>query len=219
MLVPIYLVLLISKITLSGFPDKLIFNDSSAGQSIQTVNSPVTFAWTPAISGPAATGFRLTIDNSNSTNVGNVTQYTMPLTGGNHHATVAAYNADGYSPESVPLDFIVSQPPPPPGPCDGHPVSIAVKDWTNSVQVGTRGTINFDLVNPFPITQIQVRIVDQAAGVLVGSQTSGSDLRDTSGLHFNVPRNSGTYSIGLWATDSSNCIGQTTTPRTITITP
>jgi hypothetical protein len=208
---------------MTGYPDKLVFTESQ-GSSLPHAQSPATFAWTPATTGTPATGFRLNIDGA-VTDMGNVTQSPpMSIAIGQHRATVAAYApADtgglNYSPESVPLDFIIDQPPPPPGPCDGHPVTIQVVDYTNSVKVGARGHISFNLTNPFPITQVQVRITDQAAGVLIGSQIAGSDLRDVGAMNFNVPRNAASYFIGIYAVDNSNCIGQTTTPRTLTVTP
>ena len=216
---PFYLVLVVVT-SMAGYADKIMVTDSQ-GSSPVHATSPATFGWSwTQGSGSLATGFRLTIDGTGM-DMGNVLQSPpQTLSVGSHHATVAAYDATkAYSPESAPLDFVIDQTQPPPGPCDGHPVTIQVKDWTNSVQIGTRGTITFNLTNPFPITQVQVRITDQAAGVLVGSQIAGTDLRDVAAMNFNVPRNQGSYFIGLWATDNSNCIGQTSTPRTLTITP
>lgn len=213
---PYYLVL-VTALSSTGYADKLVFNDSSAGQSPLVAHSPVTLAWDPATTGPAAEGFRISLNQHPLPNLGNVTQYTMPLDPGPYHATVAAYIGTQFSEESVPLDFTVETQTVPPD-CTSHPVTIQVKSYDNTVQVGNRGTVLFDLTNPFPITQIQVRMTDQLANQLIGGQFSGTDLRDAAGIKFNVPRVVGTYQLGVWAVDSSGCQGVTTAVRTVNVT-
>lgn len=214
---PYYLVL-VTMFSSVGYADKLVFTDSSAGQSPIVAHSPVTFAWDPPPSGPAPEGYRLSINQHPLPNLGNVTQFTTPLDPGSYRATVAAYIGTQVSEESVPLDFTIDAQTVPPD-CTGHPVTISVKSYDNAVQVGNRGTVLFDLTNPFPITQIQVRMTDQLANQLIGGQFTGSDLRDAAGIKFNVPRVAGTYQLGVWAVDSSGCQGLTTTVRTVNVTP
>jgi hypothetical protein len=175
-----------------------------------TVPSPVTLTWDAPALGPRPTGYKVTID-ATTEDAGAALVFSAPLPPGPHLATVRAYGVDGQlSAPSNELAFTVAQPAT--DPCHGHPVSIAIKSYTATVAVGARGQVLFDLLNPYPIVQVFVKIGPQVVG-----QFNGTDLRDVAGAKFSVPRTPGPYPLGVQAIDSANCQGATSALRTVTV--
>lgn len=85
-------------------------------------------------------------------------------------------------------------------------------DWTQSVQIGTRGRILFTVANSFPVVQLQVKLGEQ-----VIAEINGTELRDVAGLSFSVPRTAGAYNITVAAKDSTGCAAVTTTQRSVNV--
>lgn len=176
------------------------------------VPSPVTFEWQAPPDGPRPSGYRMTVD-ATTEDAGSALTYKAVLPPGPHRATVASYTPDGLtSGPSNALDFVVATPPA--DPCSGHPVTIAVKSFTDTVKAGLQGQVLFDLINPFPVTMAQVKL-----GAQVVSQMTGTDLRASAGIKFSVPRTPGAYPMAVQAMDSANCQGGTSALRTVTVTP
>jgi hypothetical protein len=93
-----------------------------------------------------------------------------------------------------------------------HSITISIIDWTRAVGIGTRGHIYFQLINTVPIIQVQVKVGAQMIG-----EVNGTELRDLGGLYFSVPRVPGNYGISISAKDRTGCTGETTLPRSVTV--
>lgn len=93
-----------------------------------------------------------------------------------------------------------------------HAITIAIQEWTTSVPVGDRGRVLLLLRNEFPIVHLQVKFGPQVIG-----EQGGTDLRDSAGMYFSVPRIPGIYNLTVFAQDSTGCTEETTLPRTVTI--
>jgi len=87
-----------------------------------------------------------------------------------------------------------------------------VIDWSRAVSIGARGRILFQLVNDFPIVQLQVRLGSQVIGEVIGTE-----LRDVGALYFSVPRVNGVYNVTIFAKDSTGCEALTTAARSVTV--
>jgi hypothetical protein len=104
---------------------------------------------------------------------------------------------------------------PPPDPCSSpvlHNITLIVQDWTRSVPVGSRGRVLWQLLNAQPVVQLQIKL-----GTQVIAQIDGTDLRDSAGTYFSVPRTPGTYSFTVFAKDATGCTTETTTVRTFIV--
>jgi len=168
--------------------------------------NPISLGWDAS---PGASGYHPTIDGV-TTDVG-PQLFTPPknLTPGAHIASVTAYTGTGESPPSLLFSFLVAQPPA----CAGGTVVIAVQDWTKVVKAGERGRVLFQLFSDFPIVKTQVRFGDQVIGEL---PPPVSDLRDSAGMYFSVPR-AGVYNLVVYAEDNRGCPGLTTLARPVTV--
>jgi len=78
--------------------------------------------------------------------------------------------------------------------------------------VGDRGRVLLLLRNEFPIVHLQVKFGTQVIG-----EQEGTDLRDSAGMYFSVPRIPGIYNLTVFAQDSTGCTEETTLPRMVTI--
>ena len=92
-------------------------------------------------------------------------------------------------------------------------IAIDQNGWTSTIAPGGEGIVRYQLRNPLPITDVQVRL-----GALVASEIPSSpDLRAVAGQKFSVPRVPGTYILTVWAKDSHNCENVTTLARMVTV--
>lgn len=206
------------------------FGLRAAGQSPPRLRSAqsaagtiVTAAWDANVD-TVTTGYRLrygTASGQETTvvDVGNVTTTLVIglVPGTKYFFVVEAYAADGRTSDpSTEVAFTM-----PTGgtsdPCLQQRVTIVIVDWTRSVKIGDRGRVYFQLIGPLPIIETQIRLGPQVIGGEKGDKVL-TDLRDSAGLYFSVPRSVGDLPLTVSAIDNRNCVVTTTTPRTVTVT-
>lgn len=83
---------------------------------------------------------------------------------------------------------------------------------TRVIAPGGRGTTQLTLVNAFPIVELQVRLADQTAGRVLGTE-----LRDVTGVGFSVPAALGSYRLTVYAKDSEGCDVVMTAARNVVV--
>lgn len=87
-----------------------------------------------------------------------------------------------------------------------------MQDWTRVVKVGEQGSVDFNLRNAYPVTQVKALF-----DTLVLGSIDGTDLRNVGSLNFSVPRTPGLFNLTLFVMDSTGCTEITTSARPVQI--
>jgi hypothetical protein len=204
-------------------PSRLVAQSLVQGVTTTAAGATLTAAWDPNPASENVTGYHvaygLVSGGPYTTTLDAGTATTLQLTGlepGTTYFVVAnAYTATGTSPWSTEVHATTALST---DPCLASRVTIVVEDWSLTVKVGDRGVIHFSLSGPLPIVETQVRLGTQVIGGEKGDKLI-TDLRDSAGLHFSVPRTVGPYDLTVATFDNRGCLVTTTAPRTVTVTP
>lgn len=188
----------------------------------QATTTQATLNWNASTDNIGVVGYRITRNGTLIATTSGITYTDVALNPGTtYNYTVVATDAAGNASGSATLTLqTVSLP----APCvnSGKPyaISIAVQSWSKQVSIaaGARGRIDFTLSNPFPITQVQVRLGNQVVGeVPTGNPGQTLDLRDMMAQGFSTPRTLGVYNLFITAKDAQGCVTSTTAVRTVTV--
>lgn len=185
---------------------------------LQTVSSPVKFLWDANPASDNVMGYRLIVD-STIFDVGNVLTYMDALPQATHQAALLAYSASGVSPPSTTIFFAVSGTVQPPDPCQvGGPLTLAVSNYTNSVDIGQEGEVRYKASGPSPVTLVQVSLVANGVTQVIGEiKGPGIDLRFVRAIGFAVPRVPNTYNLFVTVSDQRGCNATTTMARPLVV--
>ena len=179
--------------------------------------SAVNLAWDAPASGPSPTGYRVKYGPmsgawTTTVDVGLTTTAHFDLLPGPYFFIVVAYNAVGESSPSNEVMWTQANA------CSA--LQVAVKPpplgWSALVRIGEEGYVDFRIVNPQPVVDVQVRFGSQVVGHAT-ARAPGDDLRAIRGLSFSVPRVAGDYPMTVWAKDTTNCETVTTLQRIVTV--
>ncbi len=131
----------------------------------QLVASPIIATWDANPADQQIAGYRVLIDQT-IYDVGTVTLFTTALPAGAHQASVSAYNLAGIASafSSPPVGFAVAATIDPA--CTNLPLTLIVDSYTQTVEIGSEGTVHVHTVGPAAVTNLEVRLGTQIVGAI-----------------------------------------------------